>query len=271
VATWYRRLARSFWRIIRAAPETIFLPIVSGGVAVWVTTQVVRGFQLDGSMRRQALALAVAAVLYPVLGTLPIIGIPVGLWLSVVVCQWLDLPLRVSGFWPFVVGAVVCYVVAEIHDTIWDLLTAGGGQDRLVRLAELIVLVGGVGVFWLLVVTFDAIRIDDGAGWRQSLIIVVLGALFVSVVSGVHLSASLAPISFLIVAGILWLVSWFSTGLVLTLEVAGFGTFALAGLLGAVAMWVVKLPLRAESGTVEEKFDSIFASDPFAGRDHYWH
>ncbi|WP_344364972.1 hypothetical protein [Streptomyces gobitricini] len=41
---------------------------------------------------------------------------------------------------------------------------------------------------------------------------------------------------------VLWLVSWFSTGLRPTLHVSGLGTFLSAGVTTAVVLWAVGLP-----------------------------
>ncbi|GAA3801784.1 phage holin family protein [Streptomyces phyllanthi] len=265
--------------------------LVMGSASTWGAAQVTRGVELDGPAGRQALTvLTMLAV--STLGHLPVLAVKHGLprlvrvdavrrhegavaclvtvvtvgaavvmapllwWLAETVCALLDLPLRISGFWPFVVVALVDLLLGLALTALRGSLTSKGrAQGAVGRLGRLAVCFG---VLWLLTSALGGVRLEADEWWRAVIAMVVSAVLFSLLGTGFTLSHDLGwpdlrrlvlgVLPFLAVGSlaggalVLWLVSWFGTGLRPTLHVSGFGTFLSAGVITAVVLWAAGLP-----------------------------
>ncbi|MFC5746925.1 hypothetical protein [Actinomadura rugatobispora] len=176
---------------------------------------------------------------------------PFAWWAADAVCRALDLPLHMSGLWVFVAAPLVKSVIGFLLRSAAD-LRKPGELGKPIRFAACL------GVLWLLVAVLDGVRLAAGQWWRTLLTTVVLAALFNVVNLRISMSSTfpwahtrrrlrrgmliLAVYSLVANALVLWPVSWFSTALRPSLEVAGTGTFLLGGLIATVVMWAANLP-----------------------------
>ncbi|GAA2437014.1 hypothetical protein GCM10010191_59830 [Actinomadura vinacea] len=261
--------------------------LVRDGIAIWCTAQILRDVRLEGSAGRQAAAVLVVLGLtwlvtlgsqglrklqsgplwrnrwarsHPgttvsafVVGglSLAVVLEPLTWWAATAMCRALDLPLRMSGFWVFVVAPLVKIVIDFLLRSVGE-QRKPGGLGRLVRFAACL------GVLWLLVAVLDGVRLGAEQWWRTLITTVVLAALFNVANLRISMSSTypwdydrrrllwgmlmLAVYSLVANALVLWLVSWSSTALRPPLETAGTGTFLVGGLIATVVMWAANLP-----------------------------
>ncbi|MEO3818005.1 hypothetical protein [Plantactinospora sp. B24E8] len=161
---------------------------------------------------------------------------PVVLWLSVRLCEALGLPVRLSGFWPTVLAAVL---VSLISTTVGDLLRLPTGRLRILRtlrfLARYLLPMAGL---WLTVTWLDNATLGAGDGQQQLSVLVVLAVLFARL--AFEVSAPLVTLVLMLVINVfkLWLLSWLSGWMIHSLQISGFWTFVLAALI----VTIVTLP-----------------------------
>lgn len=253
--------------------------LVFDAAGVWVAAQLVKGMSLEGSAGQQLLALLVVVavnvvgvylspVLVGVLGgclgvplmfAFAVASSPLLLWAGVAVCRWLDLPLDIAGFWPLILAAVVVHVVVACAQQVWAARTKSGRRQG--ALAAIVRTATSFGVLVLIAAVFDGARIETGAGSQQLLTLSVLAVVFIipditvnrwgeDIILMSWVSSLLVLAVYAVVANalMLWLISWISTGLTLTLSVSGFVTFLLASLLGTAVMWLVNAPFLLYGG-----------------------
>ncbi|MEE1751550.1 hypothetical protein [Streptomyces sp. SP18CS02] len=265
--------------------------VVTGAVSAWATAQITRGVELEGPAGQQAavvlMLLAVAKLAQlpfwvwrrgtprllrargirtragAVSCTLAVFmlvgGVVVGpatWWLAESLCGLLDLPFRISGFWPYVVASLVDLVLMVVLKALSDSCTREGRSEGAVgRLARL---TACFGVLCLLTAGTGTIRLGQEPWWRSLLTLVVLGALFSAAGLGGTLFSDLGwpglrrtllmvlPVlavgSVAATTLLLWWVTWFSTALRPTAALEGFGSFLTAGLIATAMLWAANLP-----------------------------
>lgn len=172
-----------------------------------------------------------------------VVVMPVALWLSTWLGEAAGLPVRLLGFWPTVVAALVIAVVSGMAGSLLELLTGRSRGRRAVWvLARYGLVLGGL---WLPVLVLGGVRLEPGSWTRQLLTLVVLAGLF-SMISFELTVPFVTTILTIAINGLkLWFLSWFSTGLEVSLRISGFVNFLLAALIVTVVILLVSLVVRA--------------------------
>lgn len=187
---------------------------------------------------------------------------PAVLWLSVWLCDALGLSVRLSGFWPTVIVAVVVAAAARMVGWIPALFLGRRRARTAIRaLAAYACILAGL---WLAVAVLGDVRLESGPGELQVLAMVVFTALFALVDLQVT-APGLTMVAALAINGLkLWLLSWLSTWMDITLRISGFWTFVLAALMLTIAIWLARLGRSAQPQP--QAPDPIL--DPFHGHPH---
>jgi hypothetical protein len=240
----------------------------------WIVAAIADGVRMDGSVGGQVLASLLVGVTFQLPALLQklleragkprsclaavvfvaanlVLWLPgsvLALWVSVLICEAIDLPLRVAGFSSIVFGTVaILYCSAVLHTpVVLARRRAEGGFGIMARmLASLLVL-------WLML-GLDGVRLDEGPAWQQVLTVVMLAPLFhfinIRLLMNVprHTAVRLLPaiVGYSLVANAfaLWVVSWISAAaLKMPLSVTGIGTFVVSSSIATAIMWAVNLP-----------------------------
>ncbi|MBL7547929.1 phage holin family protein [Frankia sp. AgB1.9] len=170
------------------------------------------------------------------------------LWVAERLCRKAGLPLRIVDFWTLVVVAIVTYAtVTTLRPVAWTLFRPRQASSSL-RHAGVVLCCAGA--LWLVTLAVGGAELAPGAWWREILTFALLGWLFAKInimysFYGVPLGVTIPPAAaYAVVANalMLWFTSWFSTALLLTLSVRGFGSFFLGSLLASAVMWAVTWP-----------------------------
>jgi uncharacterized membrane protein YvlD (DUF360 family) len=168
-----------------------------------------------------------------------VVVVPTMLWLATSLSGWFGLPVRLSGFWPTVVGALVIAVVTKLCGMLLVLLR-GLGPARRAAAWGLVEYVATLVALWLVVSVLG----DDqpGSGLEQHLLtLFVLAGIFTLV----QLQFTAPGLTLIVLVAInvlkLVVVGWLSTWLDAGLEISGFWTFLLAAVFLMVATGPVRL------------------------------
>ncbi|UGT57171.1 hypothetical protein [Nocardia asteroides] len=176
---------------------------------VWVAVLLVPDFRWDGSAGGQVLAVCgIAAVL--------------------------------------IVGTTV--VVTSVSGTVESLLDLVVGRSRGRRAVRLPAAYGlALGGFGLAVAVLDGVRLEPGPFVWQVLTLVVLVGLFFMMTFELTVPFVTVIATIAISALKLWFLSWFSTGLEVTLQIGGFVNFVLMALIVSAAVALPALADRARN------------------------
>jgi hypothetical protein len=196
--------------------------------------------------------------------------IPLDLWLGREMCALFDLPFTIAGWWPLIVASVVVavtwIVVMQLERLARSLRgSEPGGWHVVLRIGL------SVPALWLVIWGVGGVEIGPGQWWEQALVVLLLAVVFtvldvpLSVTAPIdHLVAG-APLvaAYAVVANglTLWLISWFSDALDVTLRVAGFGTFVVASLACTAVVWLASLPLVIGLWTAVRRWQADVEAD----------
>lgn len=192
---------------------------------------------------RRAMWLGVAGMVVRVVVT--VVVLPAALWAAAWLGAKAGVPVLLSGLWPTLVAALV---IAAISGTAESLLDSSVGRSRGRRAVRVLVAYGlALGGFGLAVAVLDGVRLEQGPFARQLLTLVVLVGLFLMMSLELTVPFVTVLLTVAVAALKLWLLSWFSTGLELTLQIGGFVNFVLAALIVTVAIGLPALADRART------------------------
>jgi len=162
---------------------------------------------------------------------------PAALWLATWLGAALGLPVSLSGLWPTVVaGLVICAVRRLVAEPVGWLTGRGRGRRTARGLFGYLLPLGGLG---LAVVVLGGVRLEPAPGARQVLTMAVLAALFV-LVRFILMVPFVTTVARVVGNALkLWVVSWLSGWMDVTLQIEGFWTLALAALIVTAVNWPV--------------------------------
>lgn len=260
--------------------------VAVAAVCAWGAAQAVPGIELDGPWRRQALVIITLSILdqlvgiltrsfskggaggllrrrpgvgcigYTLLAAVTLLSGPVCWWLTARFAELMSWPLRIEGFWPFVLAPLVTAVLTWLPLQVPRVFTERA--LRPVLSGQVMRVLAAVGGFWLLLVA-GLIRFEAGTWWRTAICLVVLASLYhlpgghvdyradgwpwIAVNRTIIRTTVFALLFGLVVNALLLLaVEWASPYLGLRLHIDGFWTVVTCAAVLLLLTWAVSTP-----------------------------
>jgi len=185
-------------------------------------------------------------------------------YLAVRLCGAFDLPVQVTGLW----SALGTYWLAVVFGSAFKILLKSllGGAATLLgmlKTAEVALVAGGL---LLAEQLFAGVRLESGPHMPQWVALTVVAVLFSALALQIDLPG-LRTLSLVVCGALgLWLVSWLSTWMELTLHISGFWTFVGTACLLMLLTGPIR-PLKRSTRQPEPEPEPRLPMDD----DPFWH